>query len=255
MADEETVVGEPDNPQGIRDAAEEGGDAVVDEASDDDNVFEGKTTKELKRMVKEAREQSRHFQSVGDRHYNDLKREFEELKAGLSKPKQDQAAEAVSDPEAEEAFVKEWTDKIELDHGKNTIAFVRGAMQDVLALATERARKIVEDALGPVAQRVQGLDPDYRQNQARVDQLVKDYGMPRDKAVLFAKEESAGKKTAGDGQPDRAKIPGASRDGERRVSAPAATSDSVPGDFARFLEMSNLGDEFKTLTKKEARRG
>jgi hypothetical protein len=256
MAEEDMVAADPDTSKEIREYGAEGSEAGGKEASDADKEFEGKTSEELRRMVQEERAKARGLQSVHDRHYNEFKTQLDELRAGMAKREDEPEAIAHPDPEQvaaqDEAFVKEWTEKIELDHGKNTIAFVRGCMHDAVVLAVERAQKIVEERLGPVASRVQNLDPDYRQNQARVDELVTKYGMPREKAVIFAKEEGARK--AVERQPDKAKVPGASRDGERRVSA-AASDDPVPGDFARFLEMSNLGEEFKALNKKEARRG
>ena len=192
--------------------------------------------------------QIRNMQSLHDKQFSDQKAENAKL-AGMVEAltrTQSSASDAslqVQDKVEQEAFTKEWMEKIEENPGM-AVKYHQQMAQELISLTNAQMKRTIDERLESLDldARFRSLQPGRKENQAKIDEFVEKYNVTEDIALQMVSDFSP-KKGSSSSQPKRPKTPG--RVDEGRVTGKA--DDIVPMELTAFdistLKGAGLGDK------------
>ncbi|MDD2777641.1 MAG: hypothetical protein PHI16_01925 [Methanocellales archaeon] len=211
--------------------------------SDIDSLDDPDKLRTMLREERQARqkaiEESRHTQSVSDRHYNELSNQMAELRGMFT---QASKRDSNIEPFDQSAFDNELAERIANDtDGRGTLSIMREMMREV----KDDLYKQVVGEVSSVKNGVLELNPTYRENKELVDSICSKFKVSKDVALEIAKEYAPKKAS----QPGKVSAPGrianntstvSSIRGKRRVSELGASpvGDRVAQNILVKLNMS-----------------
>ena len=224
-----------DDPGAVDPTEAEGGG---DGASPNDDPYFGKSREDVIAMYKAA-------QTDGNR-LSELQGKVDALLALRQQPQQrdedtQQSALDQRLSQLQASFNEDWTAKIEAEPGKNTVAFMQGALAELAAAFREE----IQAAKGGFGQSLFENSPEYRANREKVDGLASSLNIPKQEAFQALKQAKIIVGTTR--QPGTPKAPGRTSDAVSGKTEEGGAAPKLAG-FARTspesaLRMAGLSDK------------
>jgi hypothetical protein len=207
---------------------------------DDSDRGDKKTDDKAKVSDVDYDKQIRNLQSLHDKQFAEQKAENAKL-AGMvealtkTQSSVSDASLRVQDQKEQEAFNREWSEKIEENPGKAVEYYQQMARELNEMMNAQLERRLDEriNALN-IDDKIRQLRPGWKENQAKVDEYVKKYGVTQDVALQMVNDFSA-KTEKSTSQPERQKAPGRVDEGRT-----AGRSDDIQPMELSAMEVESL---------------